>query len=120
MGLFGRLLGGGIASMSAREAREAVDAGAAMVDVRSSREWNAGHAPFATHVPLDQLDRRMNRVPKSKQVVVVCRSGSRSRTACRQLSSAGYDVINLSGGLRAWDRAGLPVVDNRGRPGVVS
>lgn len=120
MGLLDRLLGGGVASVDAREAREAIDDGAVMIDVRTTREWNAGHAPFATHVPMDQLDRKLSRISKAKKVVVVCRSGSRSRMACRQLSSAGYDVLNLSGGLRSWERAGLPVVDQRGRPGAVA
>lgn len=120
MGLLHRLLGGGVVSVNPSEARQALDDGAVMIDVRTTSEWNAGHAPFATHVPMDQLDRKLNRVAKTKQVVVVCRSGNRSRTVCRQLASDGYDVRNLSGGLRAWDRAGLPVVDNRGRPGVVA
>jgi rhodanese-related sulfurtransferase len=120
MGFLDRLLGGGVDSLNAQQAREAIDAGAVLIDVRTTREWNAGHAPFATHVPMDQLDRRLNRVTTGQQVVVVCRSGTRSRAVCRQLASAGYDARNLAGGLRAWDRAGLPLVDNRGRPGVVT
>jgi rhodanese-related sulfurtransferase len=120
MGLLSRLLGGGVPSLGPAQAREAVDAGAVMIDVRTTREWNAGHAPLARHVPLDQLTQKLGRVPRSGQVVVACRSGHRSRSASRQLVSAGYDVVNLSGGLRGWERAGLPLVDSRGRPGTVT
>lgn len=105
--------------MDAVTARELVDDGAAMLDVRTTHEWNAGHAPFATHVQLHELGTRLNRVPKNKKVVVVCRSGNRSRRACRQLVSAGYDVVNLRGGMGAWQRTGQPVVDRSGRPGGV-
>lgn len=119
MSIIGRLLGGGVASVDALTARRLVDDGAAMLDVRSTQEWNAGHAPFATHVQLSELSSRLSRVPKNKQVVVVCRSGNRSRRACRQLTAAGFDVVNLRGGMAAWQRSGQPVVDRAGRPGGV-
>ena len=116
MGVFGSLFGGGVRSVKVAQARELVDDGAAMVDVRTTQEWNAGHPPFAVHVPLEAMG-RASRLPKSKPVVVVCRSGSRSRQACKTLSGMGYEVVNLSGGLAAWRRAGQPLVDRNGRPG---
>ncbi len=115
----GSLFGGGVPAVGAAEARQLVDDGAAMVDVRSTNEWNAGHAPFALHVQLSELAGRMHRVPKGRPVVVVCRSGSRSRSACRSLAAAGYDVVNLRGGMTAWSRSGQPVVGRAGRPGSV-
>jgi rhodanese-related sulfurtransferase len=112
-----KLFGGGVPSVDAVTARQLVDDGAAMVDVRTTHEWNAGHAPFAVHLELGDLTSRLNRVPRNKKVVVVCRSGNRSRRACRQLAAAGYDVVNLRGGMSAWQRTGQPLVDRRGRPG---
>jgi rhodanese-related sulfurtransferase len=50
---------------------------------------------------------------------VACRSGRRSALAARQLVAGGVDAHNLSGGMAAWARAGLPVVDRRGRAGTV-
>jgi len=120
MGVLAGLLGRRYESISAEQAHQAVDEGALMIDVRSSREWNAGHAPLARHVPMDQLENRLGRVPQDRRVVVVCRSGSRSRSVCRRLSSMGYDVVNLSGGLSSWARHGFPVVDSRGRKGAVA
>jgi rhodanese-related sulfurtransferase len=117
--LLGRIFGGGVPAVSALEARRLVDDGAAMVDVRTTREWNAGHAPFALHVQLTDLAARMHRLPKGRPVVVVCRSGSRSRSACRSLAAAGYDVVNLRGGMASWSRSGQPVVSRAGRPGSV-
>ncbi len=105
MSFLGRLFGG-VPSVSADEARELVDAGAVMVDVRTTSEWNAGHCAFALHMALDQLSQKQRRIPKNKKVVVVCRSGNRSRGATKQLIESGYDAVNLSGGMHAWQRSG--------------
>lgn len=119
MGWVAKLFGGGVPSVDAVAARQLVDDGAAMLDVRTTSEWNAGHAPFATHVPLHELGTRLGRIPRTTTVVVVCRSGNRSRRACRQLTAAGYDAVNLRGGMSAWQRTGQPVVSRAGRPGGV-
>lgn len=109
-----------VPSVSAEEARTLVSSGAALLDVRESAEWNAGHAPQAVHVPLSRLQELGRRVPKGKQVVVVCRSGSRSGHVVRQLTAQGYQAVNLTGGMHAWRAAGGAVVDRSGRPGVVA
>lgn len=119
MSLLGRVFGT-VPSVSATQARELVDNGAVMVDVRSKSEWNAGHVTIAKHVPLPELATSIDRLPKGKQVVVVCRSGNRSRGATSQLVSAGFDAFNLTGGLRAWAHVGERLVDRQGRPGVVA
>ena len=109
-----------IPSVSATEARELVDAGAAMIDVRTKAEWNAGHVALAKHIPLPELSSSLNKVPQGKKVVVVCRSGNRSRGATSQLIAAGIDAVNLSGGMHAWTRSGERLVDRNGRAGVVA
>lgn len=119
MSLLGRIFGS-VPSVSVPEARELVDGGAVMVDVRTTAEWNAGHSPFAQHVSRDQLASKQHRIPLGKKAVVVCRSGSRSRGAAKQLIAAGYDAVNLAGGMNAWARHGQSVVNRAGKPGRVT
>ena len=60
-------------------------------------------------IPLGQLMERVNELPRERQVVCVCHSGGRSSSATRYLLSAGYNVLNMSGGMYRWAQAGLPV-----------
>lgn len=103
------------------EADRLVRSGAVLLDVREADEWAAGHAPVARHLPLGQIDQASSVVPASSDttVVVVCRSGARSLRAAEALAGAGYQVINLQGGMRAWAAAGLDVLDASGAPGQV-
>lgn len=96
-------------------ARELVSNGAVLLDVRENTEWNAGHAPEAAHLPLGRITEASKKVRNGKQVVVVCRSGNRSRSGAKTLISMGYDAVSLSGGMRAWAAAGGKVVDRSGR-----
>jgi len=90
-----------------------------LLDVREDDEWQAGHIEGAQHIPLRELGERIGELPKSRHIVAVCRSGSRSGAAVRGLKQMGYDAENLDGGVVAWTRAGLPLVDGAGRPGRV-
>jgi rhodanese-related sulfurtransferase len=92
-----------------------VDGGAFLLDVREKSEFSAGHAPQARNVPLSHLAGHLGKVPEHRTIVTVCRSGARSAHAARLLARQGYDVVNLSGGMLAWQRAGLRVVRNGGR-----
>lgn len=107
------------ASIDAAEAMVRVRSDAALLDVREPSEWRAGHAPLATHIPLDRLATAGSRLPKAETVIVVCRSGRRATTAVRQLRSRGLNAVNLRGGMVAWERAGGSVVRDGGRPGRV-
>ena len=97
-----------------------VDAGAILLDVREPHEWQAGHAPRARHIPLGQLARRAGELPRRRAVVTVCRSGARSARAAALLARDGRQVSNLAGGMRAWARAGLPLVAKGGGPGHIA
>jgi rhodanese-related sulfurtransferase len=116
MGLFDRFK---TPSVSGGQAREMVRDGAQLIDVRESSEWNAGHAPQAAHIPSSQVTSRLNRLKKDKDIVVVCRSGSRSRSVTKQLRAQGYEAFTLAGGMRAWQSAQGPVLDRKGRPGRI-
>lgn len=116
MGLFGRTR---LPETDPSDAARRLKEGAVLLDVREDQEWSAGHAPDAVHVPLGRLSARVGELPRDREVVVVCRSGRRSAAATRHLVGAGIDAHNLAGGMQAWARAGLPVVDSRGGPGSV-
>lgn len=88
-----------------------------LVDVRGPDEWAPGHAQGAVHMPLGQLDPAA--VPDDRPVVAVCRSGNRSGKAAVLLAEAGLTVWNMTGGMQAWDEAGLPIVTDDGTPGVL-
>jgi rhodanese-related sulfurtransferase len=84
----------------------------AIVDVRGSDEYAAGHLRDAKHIPLADLGSRISELDKSKTktVIVVCQSGARADKAVRQIKAAGFDdVYALDGGVAAWTAAGLPL-----------
>jgi adenylyltransferase/sulfurtransferase len=77
----------------------------ALIDVRDPGEFAAGHVEGATLIPLTELPRRTGEVPRDRDVVLYCRSGSRSARAQQLLQDAGFTrVRNLAGGLEAWQR----------------
>ncbi len=85
---------------------------AVVLDVRETGEWNGGHIPNARHIALAQLDKRIVELEKFKgrTIVVYDGSGSRSQSAIAVLKRAGFEkVFNLSGGVRAWTDANLPL-----------
>jgi rhodanese-related sulfurtransferase len=94
--------------------------GAVLLDVREHQEWSAGRAPKARHIPLGQLSTRARELSSTATILTICRSGARSARAATLLRSSGFTVVNVSGGMRAWEAAGLPVVANGGKPGRVA
>lgn len=86
------------------------------LDVREQDEWDAGHIDGAVHVPLGQLRTTLDDVPEDGTVVAVCRSGARSSSAASALREVGYDVLNLTGGMKAWAADGLPFTTDDGSP----
>lgn len=94
---------------------EQVPDDAFLLDVREDDEWSAGHIPGAVHVPMMEVPGRRDEVPTDRDVIVVCRVGSRSGQVVAYLRHNGWDrVINLDGGMAAWDAAGRPMVSEDG------
>ncbi len=89
---------------------EAAAAGAWVLDVRQSDEYEEGHVPGAHLIPLDELSARHGEVPKDQEVYVVCGSGGRSAAATQALNGAGYRTVNVAGGTKGWIAAGNAVV----------
>lgn len=85
---------------------------AVVLDVREPDEYQAGHVLNARLIPLGKLKERIAELEKHKDqpIVVVCRSGNRSGTACVMLGKQGFtQAYNLAGGMMAWQKASLPV-----------
>lgn len=81
-----------------------------VLDVREPHEYAAGHLPGAVSVPQADLATRLAELPRERDVLMVCQSGSRSMASARFLASVGFErVTNLRDGTRGWIRAGLPV-----------
>jgi len=86
-------------------------AGFGIVDVRTAEEYAGplGHIQDAQSIPLPELLERTAELPQGRPILLVCRSGGRSAKACQLLSDLGVGPLwNLSGGMIAWNRAGLP------------
>lgn len=83
-----------------------LDDGAVLVDVREVEEYVEAHVPGAQLVPLSQLRERLDEVPATAQVLLICRSGARSMQAAALLAEAGHDTVNVAGGTMAWMAAG--------------
>ena len=85
---------------------------AVFVDVREENEYLNGHIVNSIHVPLSYFNDRMKELEKykDKPIIVGCRSGQRSATACTILKKNGFEkVYNLSGGVMAWQNDNLPL-----------
>ena len=87
-----------------------ISEGTTVVDVRSAAEWRTGHVTGSLHVPLGRLVPHMADKPRDRPVILLCESGSRSAIGASLLTAAGFsDVSNLTGGIAAWRRDGLPL-----------
>jgi rhodanese-related sulfurtransferase len=85
---------------------------AVVLDVREASEYDSGHVLNSKLLPLGKLKERIGELEKFKDqpIVVVCRSGNRSGTACFILGKQGFgQVYNLAGGVRAWQKSNLPL-----------
>lgn len=85
---------------------------ALLLDVRSMAEHKDGHIINSINIPLNSLTNSLKTLEKhkTKTIIAYCRSGARSNTACKQLRKLGYEnVLNLRGGIMAWENSNLPV-----------
>ena len=111
--------GDSVPEVEAEEGRRLVEGGAFLLDVREADEWDAGHAPEATWIPMGELQARVGELPRDTTIVAICRTGSRSSVVTAALLGAGYDAVNLAGGLRAWASEDFEIVASDGLPGAV-
>lgn len=97
--------------ISVNDAYAKYNAGVFLLDVRTAEEWAEYHVPDTTHIPLDELDKRLGELPRDQEIVVICRSGNRSQEGRDILLKAGFSpVVSMAGGLKQWSAAGYPTV----------
>jgi hydroxyacylglutathione hydrolase len=82
-----------------------------VLDIRNPREWKAKHIPESLNIPLNHMQERIAEVPRGRRIAVHCAGGYRSSIAAGILHQYGItNLIEMAGGLAAWDAAKLPVV----------
>lgn len=119
--------GEGLVEADGARVREAIADGAQIIDVRTAGEYQLGHIPGATNVPLDQLETQAGGWDKDATYVVYCQSGSRSVTAVGILNRLGIEnIVHLTQGMDVWDgeveqgqASGAGTFKTQGRPMLV-
>jgi rhodanese-related sulfurtransferase len=86
-----------------------------LVDVRSPIEFEAEHIEGAINIPLEAIDARAEEVPRKGRLVMVCRSGMRAERAAFTLMGKAFQPSVLDGGMVAWRKASLPIVEGKKR-----
>jgi len=82
-----------------------------LLDIRNPREWAAKHIAGSLNIPLNHLQERIDEIPRGRRIAVHCAGGYRSSIAAGILHQHGItNLIEMAGGLAAWDAARLPVV----------
>ncbi len=99
-----------VEEVSVNEAKAKQQAGAVVVDVREPHEWREGYIPGAKLIPLSSLASRARELDPTKEIIAVCRSGNRSKSAALILQRAGFTrVSSMAGGMISWLRQHFPV-----------
>ena len=106
--------GSGVGTVSPLDATRLINhSNAIVVDVRENKELGDGLIINSIHVPLADLTNQLKKLEKykSKPIIISCRSGHRSASACKTLRKHDFEqVYNLRGGIMAWSKDGLPLV----------
>jgi rhodanese-related sulfurtransferase len=100
-------------SLSSRELTALVNSEQGLVlDIRTQKDFAAGHIVGALHIPQDKVSSRVTELDKykAKTIIVVDAMGQHSGAVCRDLKKAGFNAAKLSGGLATWRGDNLPVV----------
>ena len=108
-----------VPEVSADKAMALIADGAVLIDIREPNEWQAGHAPMATHIPIGELGAAAQGLSTADALIFICRSGRRSDQAVGARVRPRVKPHNHTGGLQAWELAGGAVVRDDGSTGMV-
>ncbi len=76
-----------------------------LLDVREGWEYNLCALSGSVHIPMGQIQARLNELDRNREIVVVCHHGMRSNQVAHYMAQQGYaKLYNLSGGIDAWAR----------------
>jgi len=105
-------LAAAVKPLSVKDARTLIDKtpNLYILDVRTPDEYKQVRMKNSVLIPVNDLEKRVGEVPKTRPILVICAIGARSKTASDFLVSKGYkEVYHLNDGLVGWYRVGLPV-----------
>ncbi len=98
-------------NISVQQAKEMIARGEVFIlDVRTQEEYDAGHIQNSTLIPLQEIEKRLDEIPRDRKILVYCRTGHRSTQASEILANNGFEVYNMKGGIVEWTDAGYEVV----------
>jgi len=104
----------GIRQIDSEELKIKLDNGEdiVLVDCRERDEWEAGHVAGAEFIPLSDFETGSQALTsKESEIIIMCRSGRRSQSACQFLEGRGFtNLTNLSGGILEWMELGYPII----------
>jgi len=81
-----------------------------VIDVREQWEYDEGHIPGITLIPMGDIPTSLDELPRDKEILLTCRSGNRSGQMLNLLKQEGFtNVHNMQGGILAWEAAGFEV-----------
>lgn len=96
--------------LNVQEAKDKIEDGAQIIDVRTPGEYVGGHVPGAINIPHMSILAQKDKLAKDKELVFICQVGQRSALACEFAAAAGFkDLYNVEGGTEAWVKAGYGV-----------
>jgi rhodanese-related sulfurtransferase len=81
-----------------------------LLDVRTEDEYKQGHIEGANLIPVQDLESRLDEIPRDRQIIVYCKSGVRSRSAASILIENGFGMVYDMGGISDWQAKGYPVI----------
>ncbi|MFZ2410743.1 MAG: rhodanese-like domain-containing protein [Candidatus Methanoperedens sp.] len=98
--------------ITVQQAKEMIDRGEVFIlDVRTQEEYDSGHIKGSVLIPVLDLDKRLNEIPRDRKILVYCRSGHRSLQASEILVNNGFaQVYNMKGGIVEWANSGYEQV----------
>ena len=100
--------------LTASEAKQIIDGGSQLIDVRTEAEYATGRIPGARHIQLTEIQREVSALDKGQPVVIYCRAGNRSGPAADAFAASGWDAHSIEGGLIAWAEAGYDLEPDGG------
>ena len=99
-----------IKNIDSDAAKEHYDNKIEFLDIREQHEFDQVRIPGSTLLPMSQINSRFQEIPKDKEVVVYCRTGSRSANLLGQLVNMGYtNLLNLEKGIVDWHQKQYPI-----------
>lgn len=111
------MVNGGKGSVDAKGATDLINnQNAVVIDVRPSSDFNNGHIINAKNIPMSSFNSQIDKLQKhkNKPIIISCRSGAQSASACRMLRKQGFEnVFNLTGGILSWQSANFPISRKR-------